>query len=256
MGAPGFDDAPLCVLPKSKAPKSITFVVPYYENPNFLAKQIQHWAAYPVDVRDRLSIVLVDDGSPEHPAAIVVGRLRDLIRAELAAFRLFRIGVDVRWNWLAARNIGAQHAPLDAWIVFTDIDHVVSADVARALMNHDHSATVIYRFLRRESSGERIHPHPNSFFCTRSTFWHVGGYDEALSGHYGTDGDWRRRCAAAAKIRTLPLELIRHEHEGDSSTTRYKRKQPEDAGKKKIIAARGKNWRPKVLSFPYHEVEV
>jgi hypothetical protein len=85
-------------------------------------------------------------------------------------------------------------------------------------------------------------------------FWQVGGYDEALSGHYGTDGDWRRRCAATTNIRTLPYELERHEYEGDSSTTNYLRKQPQDAGKKAIIAKRAKGWRPRTLSFPYHEV--
>ena len=42
----------------------------------------------------------------------------------------------------------------------------------------------------------------------------------------------------------------------DSSTTRYLRKQPEDAGVRQIIAARGKHWTPRTLSFPYHEVHV
>jgi len=87
----------------------------------------------------------------------------------------------------------------------------------------------------------------------RAMFWKAGGYDEALSGHYGTDGDWRRRLAATAPVRTLKLEMVRYEYVGDSSTTGYKRKQPQDAGKKAIMARRGKGWRPKVLSFPYHE---
>ena len=85
-------------------------------------------------------------------------------------------------------------------------------------------------------------------------FWRVGGYDETLSGHYGTDGDWRRRCAATARMQILEDRLIRQEHDGDSSTTRYLRKQPEDAQVKHLVAARGTHWRPKTLSFPYHEV--
>jgi hypothetical protein len=89
---------------------------------------------------------------------------------------------------------------------------------------------------------------------TRAMFWRVGGYDEALSGHYGTDGDWRRRCAATAPIRLLPLALTRYEFYEDSSTVAYARKRPEDAGKKAIIAKRTRSWRPRVLSFPYEEV--
>lgn len=115
---------------------------------------------------------------------------------------------------------------------------------------------MIYRLSRREHTGKAIHPHPNSMLMTRAMFWKVGGYDEELSGHYGTDGDWRRRCAATAKVLTLSDELVRHEYVGDSSTSGYLRKQPQDAGKKAIIARRGKGWRPKVLSFPYHEVEL
>jgi hypothetical protein len=55
---------------------------------------------------------------------------------------------------------------------------------------------------------------------------------------------------------TLPDELRRHEYAGDSSTRKYLRKQPQDAGKKAIFAARRTvpNWRPKVLSFPYAQV--
>jgi len=51
-------------------------------------------------------------------------------------------------------------------------------------------------------------------------------------------------------------ELYRYEHYEDSSTTRYKRKQPEDAGVKQMIRARGPNWKPKVLSFPHHEIKL
>jgi hypothetical protein len=109
----------------------------------------------------------------------------------------------------------------------------------------------IYRFSR---TGVKTHPHPNSWLYTRKMYWRVGGYDEALSGHYGTDAEYRRRCAATAPINILvePLEL--HEHESDASTIHYLRKQPEDAAAKQMIRARGPNWKPRLLSFPYHEV--
>jgi hypothetical protein len=119
-----------------------------------------------------------------------------------------------------------------------------------------HDPSTIYGFSRREYNGLSAAPHPNSWLMTREMFWKVGGYDEALSGHYGTDGDWRRRMAAVAPIHILTDRLIRHEYQQDSSTTAYLRKQPEDAAVKRIVAKRGKGWKPKTLSFPYEEVHL
>lgn len=247
MGAPGFDDAPMCAVKQGAEPRDITLIYPYYENPIFLGLQLRLWTQYAPELLRHLRVIVVDDGSPRYPASDILVNF-----ALNFPIRLFRVGVDVRWNWLAARNIGMQHAR--GWCLLTDMDHMVPEATLRAVMYGALRERAIYRFTRREANGTRIHPHPNSMLMARDTFWHIGGYDEALSGHYGTDGDWRRRCAAARPIYTLPCALERHEYEHDSSTVHYKRKQPEDAGKKAIIATRGPGWRPKVLSFPYEEV--
>lgn len=228
--------------------KPITLIVPYYEQPIFFARQLAHWAAYPPEFAAFLTIIVVDDGSPTYPAASTV--IRPPMRA---AFRLFRISQDVRWNWLAARNIGFHHAA-NGWCLVTDMDHVVPTATLEACLAGVHDPAVAYAFNRVEHTGPPIHPHSASFFMTRELFWKVGGYDETLSGHYGTDGDYRRRLAAAAPIQVLTDVLIRHEYVDDSSVTRYRRKQPEDAKVKQLVARRGKHWTPKVLSFPYTEV--
>jgi hypothetical protein len=251
MGAPGCDDAPIVEVKRGDMRKDfVCIVMPYYDNPQFFEYQMRRWWAFNVGVRLRLGAIIVDDGSPTYPAG-------DVLRGHPPpiAMRLFRIDVDVRWNWLAARNIGMKNAP-DCWCVLTDMDHVIPFDTAKALIHGEHDPNIIYRFSRRERDGGPIHPHPNSWFMTRRMFWKVGGYDEALSGHYGTDGEYRRRCAATAPIRIMTDELHRYEHYEDSSTTRYKRKQPEDAGVKQMIRARGPNWKPKVLSFPHHEIKL
>lgn len=249
MGAPAFDNAPVASPPVSEPKDRVQFIYPYYENPKFLEAQMELWSSYSDSLRERLEVIAVDDGSPDTPAA-------NIFKGYPLNFkmRLFRIGVDVRWNWLAARNIGMHHAH-EGWCLLTDMDHMVTEEALRTVLYREHDPEIIYRFNRMEK-GKLIHSHPNSMLMTRATFWKVGGYDERLSGFYGTDGDWRRRCAEAAPIRTLMVALERHEYVGDSSTTRYLRKQPQDAGKKKIIQARRlfKNWRPKVLSFPYEEI--
>jgi glycosyltransferase involved in cell wall biosynthesis len=250
MGAPGCDDAPLVNVGITDKYKDVTIIVPYYENPEFFKKQLAGWFSYPHDLSKHVRFIVVDDGSPMNPA-------EDLLRDVAAPYqlRLFRIEVDVRWNWLAARNIGANHADTK-WIMLTDMDHVVDAKILKTLVRGDHLENIIYRFSRRDWNNVSVHPHPNSWFMTKEMFWKVGGYDEALSGYYGTDGEYRRRCAATAIIRIMVDKLVRHEHVGDSSTTMYKRKQPEDARGKQIVRSRPANWRPRTLSFPYHEVQL
>ena len=248
MGAPGCDDAPVVTMKYGQDARDFTLVMPYYENPRFLAHQIRHWNM--LSLRKHLHVNLVDDGSPRNAAANVVATFVPAVD-----MRLFRIEIDVRWNWLAARNIGVHKATTE-WVMLTDMDHVLSNETLETLVRGQHDPSIIYRFSRSEHHGADIHPHPNSWFMTRDMFWKVGGYDEALSGFYGTDGEYRRRCAATAKVQIMADALIRHEYIQDSSTTLYKRKQPEDAEVKRKIRARGPGWKPRTLSFPYHEVKL
>jgi hypothetical protein len=230
---------------ESVEPKAVTLVLPYYECPEFFAVQCEHLRRLPEDIAPYLKVIVVDDGSPTKPL---------VLPADLpCAIRGFRIERDVPWNWLAARNIGAHHA--GGWLLLTDMDHEVPMATLRAAIWSQHDESVIYAFSRREYTGESLAPHSASFLMHRDLFWRIGGYDERLSGHYGTDGDWRRRCAAFAEFRVLSDVLIRHEYVKDSSTTTYVRKSPEDAvAVKQLVAARGRDWRPTALTFPYHEV--
>jgi hypothetical protein len=241
-------DLPFVEVPQGATPKSVTYVLPYYNNPQFLRRQIGWWLTYSPHLLDQLSFIVVDDGSPTHPAARAIAGLQLPAR-----FRLFRIETDVRWNWLAARNIGAHEAE-DGWILLTDIDHVVPASTADRVIYGQHDPLMVYAFSRREHTGHPAFPHSASFLMTRAMFWRIGGYDERFSGLYGSDGYYRRRVASIVPLKVLTDRLVRHEFVGDSSTTRYKRKQPEDAGIKKIAERIQNGSKPLTLSFPYHEV--
>jgi glycosyltransferase involved in cell wall biosynthesis len=248
MGATGCDDAPLIKIDVGHIVREITLVIPYYDNPVFLSEQCERWLAWGWPIHDRIDLIVVDDCSPGRPAAEVLRNYELPFRS----VRCFRIEKDVRWNWLAARNIGAHYARPEHWLAITDIDHVLTAEAALTLTEGEFDRETIYRFSRRERDGEMIHPHPNSWFYTREMFWKVGGYDERMSGYYGSDGYYRRRCAATAPIRIMENAVLeRWEHVGDSSTIRYKRKQPEDAALRPL--ARSLKGPPRVLSFPYHE---
>jgi len=248
VAAPGCDDAPLRRIRLGDKPKPVTIIMPYYECPEALAGHLERWASWPTDIRAHMQAIIVDDGSPVRPAGIAVWDRRWPVQLRVA-----RIEVDVRWNWLAARNLGFSLAP-DGWCVVTDMDHRIPEETARALVYGEHIDSVVYRFSRTERGGEAIAPHPNSWFMTRARFWRIGGYDEALSGFYGTDGEYRRRVAACSVVRIMTDVLERWEHEGDASATRYQRKQPEDAAVRRMVAARGAGWKPLTLSFPWRMV--
>jgi hypothetical protein len=240
---------PVVTVPRKDLPKPLTMIYPYYENPVFLRKQMGGWLRYPMDLARNVTLIVVDDGSPTSPAL-------DVFMDDATPFpkRVFRIHEDRPWNWIAARNIGA-HEAADGWLLMTDMDHVVPEQTLRSVLYGDHDPSVIYGFSRKEHTGQALVPHPNSWLMTREMFWKVGGYDENFSGRYGSDGEYRRRCAKTARMAILSDVLIRHERQGDSSTTRYERKLPEDtAAVKAIVAARGPNWKPKTLSFAYSEV--
>lgn len=227
--------------PQVGAPKHVTLVFPYYQNALFLEVQAAHWRTYPPGV----SIVVVDDGSPT--PAILPPNLNGLTR-------LFRIDQDVPWNWLAARNIGAHHAS-EGWLLLTDMDHVVPVETMHSVIHGQHDPKVVYGFSRREHTGAEIPPHSASFLMTRDLFWTIGGYDEALSGHYGTDGVYRKEIRKHAPMQILSDVLVRYEYVDDSSTSAYQRKLPHDtAAIQRLVAARTPGWSPRVLSFPYHEV--
>lgn len=226
-------------------PKPVTLIWPYYQNAQFLQEQARHWQDCPDEVRPFISVIVVDDGSPERAV---------LPNEAPFPVALFRILQDIPWNWLAARNIGAYHAA-DGWMLLTDMDHVIPAETFRSLVEGAHDPSVVYVFARREHTGAVIQPHSASFLMTRQMFWRIGGYDEALSGHYGSDGDFRRRIATVAPMQVLPDYLVRYENVGDSSTTRYQRKLPADTtAVQQIVKARGPQWAPKTLSFTYERV--
>jgi glycosyltransferase involved in cell wall biosynthesis len=198
MEIPGCEDAPVIGVARGVVPKALTLITAYYENPVTLGWQVAGWSRYPAHLRELLTVIVVDDGSPDHPAAEVLRPPPPGLR-----LRLFRIDVDVRWNQDAARNIAVHHAT-DDWILLIDIDHVVTPELLDAVIHGMHDPGVIHRFNRRKydrkGRTKHLHPHPNSWLMTREMYWRVGGYDEALAGYYGTDEDYRRRCVATAPI--------------------------------------------------------
>lgn len=239
----------------------LSLVMPYYENPGQLARQYARWAGYRSEIKQRLEIVLVDDGSPQHPAFAVP-------RPDgLPSLRIYRVLEDRPWHQHGARNLGADRAR-GPWLLLTDMDHEVpeaTLDVLLARRNR----SLIYTFGRvdapamtptRRADGSRK-PHPNSFAMAKSLFWTIGGYDETFCGIYGTDGMFRKRAFAVAREEHLPgAVLIRVPRElvPDASTVGLPRKtgRPARAREERRAAkvAAGEGDRIVTLNFAWERV--
>lgn len=170
-----------------------TLIVPFYRNTRMLEEQIRAWEQYPSAVK----IVLVDDGSPEDARSVVTMQASTALRSRLA---LYRIMVDIPWNRGGARNLGTREAPTD-WIVHVDIDHVLPPECAARLLDFAPDPRRWYRFERfrngradetrrkdkipDEVEFGKIHPHIDSYLCTRDLYWRAGGYNEDFSGCLG-----------------------------------------------------------------------
>lgn len=233
--------------------RDFTIVLPFYRNPDMLALQLERVASYPDKVRNHVRLIVVDDGSPKEQAVPPA-------TPPPFPLRMFRIDVDVRWNWLAARNIGHHFAATD-WILFTDIDHLVPEKTASKIVYDYLDELTIYRFSRvNYPGGDEYKPHPNSWLMTRAMFDKVGGYDERYSGFYGTDGMFRDRCREAATSVSLlrsVLERVDRKVVHDASTRTYERKAEQDRENvpriRREIEASG-DLTPKRLTFPFREI--
>ena len=208
------------VAPKEHTPL-ISLVFAYYENPSMLELQWKEIAEYPASVKDKLEVLIVDDGSPTRPAV-------DVVRPQnLPRLSIFRIDRDLRWNQDAARNIGAYEAQ-SPWLLLTDIDHVVPAETLRHLIGLKKDPSVFYTFSRiKFATGEKREPHPNSYFMTKDLYWAIGGHDEDYAGIYGKDFLFRKRAhrhTSEVVLNGAPLARVGSTLVGDAGTRTISRK--------------------------------
>jgi hypothetical protein len=185
-----------------------------------LDRHIEEWSEY--RIKDKFRAIVVDDGSSKDPALDHLGGVDVGFPIEL-----YRINVDIPWNQDGARNLGMHHA--DGWCLITDMDHLLNVKNAKKLATREVDQTLYYTLQRELQGGERYHPHPNTYFLTRDTYWKAGGYDESFRGYYGSDSVFQRQLEDTAETHKLPiaLTLFKRDDIADASTTNYGRKNTE-----------------------------
>lgn len=236
--------------------RDFTLIMAYYDNRQMLIEHARHWNELPRELARNLHVVIVDDGSPNAPAGDAV---KSITFPTLASVQIWRMLVDVPWNQDACRNLGVKHAPTE-WLLLTDMDHIVPPPTWDRLMRGQLDQQTVYRFGRVSApTMEPYKRHPNSWSLTKRTYWDCGGYDERLSGNYGTDGDFLTRVKHRRTIVDLCEVLVRVPRDvvPDASTTTLKRKDPaEKENIRRLLAERTGDiqWRPLHFSFPHKRV--
>lgn len=168
----------------------LTITMPYYNNAEALAFQLGTWWSYPREVRDMLSFIVVDDGSPDLPAHEVVHETPKGL-----SVNIYRIDEDKGWNYHGARNLAMMQCETD-WALITDIDHALSPRGAQALVEAGLEPDTHYTFYRRWPNGKHESVHATTVLVERDAYWSVGGVDEDFVGTRGGDNGMRRRLRA------------------------------------------------------------
>ena len=243
----------------------ISLVMPYYRNPGMLSLQFLAWQQWSPKAKAQIEIVIVDDGSPNSPAS-------DVSRPEgLPELSIYRVAEDRPWHQHAARNLGA-HVARGPWLLLTDMDHMLTARQADALIKHlgklDPGTAYFLNRIEADtglptmaSDGITPKPHPNSFVMTRDLYWQVGGYDEDFCGIYGTDGLFKARLfevADQALLKHVALKRYWRDLVHDASTTTQPRKEGRKPGDKEAVMVRkraeGREGHITTLNFEWERV--
>lgn len=172
-------------------------------------------------------IVIVDDCSKEDP---IENHLLTINSFGFNSVKVFKILDDIPWNQNGARNLAFTHID-HSWCLSTDIDHLLTKDVADRLVNMKLSDDTLsyYRPHRKLFKGnEDYKKHPNSYIIHSDLYWKVGGMDESFCGWYGSDSTFRRRLERFGNELEVPkdvyLTLYGRDDITDASTTQYGRK--------------------------------
>ena len=228
----------------------ISLVMPYYNNPGMLELQMAEWLRWSPKAKAQIEIIIVDDGSPD-PAASVP--FPPTFMGTLPELSIYRITEDRPWHQHAARNLGA-HVARGPWLLLTDMDHLLTAHQANALLKHLgkldpgtayflHRIEVSTGLPTMASDGIMPKPHPNSFVMTRDLYWQAGGYDEDFCGIYGTDGLFKARLFQIAEqgfLKHVALTRYWRDIVPDASTTTLPRKEGRRPGDKEAVMIRKK----------------
>lgn len=182
----------------------LTLYFPYYNQPEALHRQLKCMSSYHTDIRERLIVMIVDDGSQVHPAFDEI----DQKYCSLLNIVLLRIDIDIPWNTPEANNLAFREMQTE-FAIRTDIDHLFPEDSLRHLLQIQLRTNRVYKFKRVEKdTNKRLTSPPNIYLLSRAMYITLNGYNEYFSGHYGDDIEFLPRLYRQCVIEQLDIHTI------------------------------------------------
>ena len=185
----------------------LTIAVLYYKDATFFYKQLERWRSWPRDIREQLSFVIIDDGSPRGEKAV-----DSYVHDGSINFIVASILVDKKWNIGGARNL-AFHIAQTEHVFVIDSDLVIPLNMIELSIQYarleakiltempGNSREIFVNFLRVFNESGLQRPHPAAMLLSKHAYWMSGGCDEDFVGHYGmTDPHFRWRSVRTANV--------------------------------------------------------
>mmetsp|Transcript_51032 Transcript_51032/g.123067 ORF Transcript_51032/g.123067 Transcript_51032/m.123067 type:complete len:316 (-) Transcript_51032:3412-4359(-) len=206
----------------------LTVAMPYYGHPASLLLQIDTFANYPKHLRDKLKIVIIDDGSPPglQAKAYIYLRRRSSSNSgnrgnnsdgksivndngnntndisDLLDLRLFYIATNIDFNMAGAKNL-ACHVCETSRILLLDLDVTVPEESMTKILDLETrsslslgkgsgSGTTYTKHHFNRTYRNKIHPGVS--LQDVGAYFEAGGCDEDFAGSYGSeDADFHSR---------------------------------------------------------------
>lgn len=182
---------------------AFTLFFPYYNQSEMLRKQLLNILSFSKSIRQKLHVVVVDDGSTIEPALNVI---KEMNLESKIILKLVRIDIDIPWNQPEANNLGIQYATTD-YILRTDIDHYFTEENVVNILNFQFQPSTVYFFKRKsEKDGSMfdLKSHLNSYIIHKNDYLRLKGYNEYFSGNYGDDIEFIPRLKNMYKVSVIP----------------------------------------------------
>lgn len=175
----------------------LTIFFPYYNQPTALINQLEIMSNYNEEIRKKISIFIVDDGSTKEECKLAILQ-KYLDKLEIT---LYRIDIDIPWNMPETNNLAFRYIETD-YVIRLDIDHYLDSEEIAKILDLNPKQNICYKFRRKDPKGN---PNPrnsvNSYLINKKDYWLNKGYNEFFSGHYGNDDiDFFNRMDNVCKV--------------------------------------------------------
>ena len=143
----------------------LTIYFPYYNQPEALKNQLEIISKYTADIRKRLYVFIVDDGSQKYDAlSVIQKKYRDKLD-----ITLYRIDIDIPWNMPEANNLAFREIKTD-YVIRLDIDHFFNEESILDILSLNIKDNVCYKFSRKNfKTKEILTSHINSYLISKKT---------------------------------------------------------------------------------------